>query len=62
MPEYLNEKIWRSSIALAKSIGVFKDFTYFLQENKNDVWRKIFEEDDPFNIPLPDDCNKLSNF
>lgn len=62
MPEYLNEKIWKNCVALAKSIPTFRDIIFFMQENKNDVWRRIFEEEDPFCVALPEDITKFSHF
>jgi hypothetical protein len=58
----LNEKTWKSCIGLAKSLPVFKDLTYFLTANENNIWRRIYEEEDPLAIPLPVDYAKLTEF
>lgn len=52
-PPFLNEKTWDRCIGLAKSIPQFKDFTYLMSENKNDVWKRVYEEEDCFSIGLP---------
>jgi len=56
----MNEKTWKSSIGLSKSLTRFKNFTYFLTANENNIWQRIYEEEDPLAIDLPQDYQNLS--
>ena len=61
-PSWIDEKIWKQCIGLGKTLRCFKDLTYFINENKEGVWQKIFESDDPLSVEVPVDLRSLSDF
>jgi len=33
-----------------------------MKENKDGIWQRIIEEDDPFMVPIPEDYKNLTPF